>query len=100
MAEQDTAAKTDNRPADRVKAPALQARFKELSAKKAEVLKTLEPARTTYDKLINAPELLAARKAIKEGNKLLAPIDEELAVLARGLGAKGLKLDPGVYTKE
>lgn len=79
------------------KMPRLKELFKQVSAEKVELLKVVAPARETYEKLINDPKLVEARKVIKEFNPKLAKLDQELAGLAKALGGKNMKLETGVY---
>ncbi len=54
----------------------------ELLKQKAALLEKLTPAREAHDRLVNHPELIAARKAIKELSPQLAAVENELARLA------------------
>jgi len=71
----------------------------ELTAERAKIVAVLTPARELHDKLVNDPRLLEARRIIKECNARLGPIDTELAALARALGSKGIRMEPGVFSK-
>lgn len=82
------------------KTPRLRELLEQLSAEKQELLKALGPARADYERLINDPRLIECRKVLKEHAPRLAAIDNELAGLARAIGARGIKVDPGVYTSE
>lgn len=77
------------------KSPRVAALKAELETKKAELLARLAPARELHDKHVNDPAYLAARKTIKEVNAELAPIENELAQLARAGGARRIKAEPG-----
>lgn len=81
------------------KAPITAALKAKLEADKAAILPHLEAARAVYDRLVNAPELLKAKADIKRLSGELGPIENELAALARSGGAKGIKVEPGVYEK-
>lgn len=80
------------------KAPRAAALKEQLEAEKASLEAELAPARAAYDRLINAPELLAARAKIKEVSAKLAPILNELAALARAGGARGIKAEAGQFS--
>lgn len=80
------------------KTPRLKELFRQLWAEKQKIVAELAPARAIHDELVNDPRLVAARKTIKELSAKLAPIDNELAGLARALGSKRMKLDPGVFS--
>lgn len=82
------------------KIPFLEARRRELEKERDEILKVVQPAREFYEQHMNDTKLLEARKIIKETNLKLAPIQQELAGLARALGAKSLQIEQGSYTKE
>ncbi len=82
----------------KVKSPFLHDRLKALLKEKEELWKELQPARDTYERLVNDPELIAARKKIKESNSKLGLIDQELAFLTKALGSKVLKTETGVYS--
>lgn len=85
---------------EKVKNPRSRELYEQLKAEEARLEAALAPARAVYEKKINDPELIKARQIIKETNALLGPIKNELAALARAGGAKGLKAEPGVYTKK
>lgn len=82
------------------KAPRSLQLYEELKVEEARLEAILVPAREIYEKKVNDPELIKARQVIKETQAQLAPIKNELAVLARAGGARGLKAEPGVYKKE
>lgn len=77
-----------------------QARMKELVQQKEETLKALAPFREFYEQHVNDPKYLAAKKALKESGAILGPIDQELAMIARALGAKRIKIEPGVFSSK
>lgn len=79
------------------KTPRLRTMFNELLAQKQALAAELKPSRDFHDKHVNDPKLLEARKKIKEINAKMAPIDQELAGLARAIGSKGAKIEAGVY---
>ena len=79
------------------KTPLVDALKQELEAKKDKLAAKLQPYRDDYEKLINDPRLIECRKMIKEINSELAPIQNELAALARADGAKGIKVEGGVF---
>lgn len=81
------------------KTPRLKQMFQELHQRKAELVAKLRPAREFYEAHVNDPRYLEARRVIKEVSAELAPIDNEIAALARALGARGIKADPGVFAK-
>jgi hypothetical protein len=58
-------------------------RLSELLALKQKILTEVSPHREAHDKIVNDPVLIQARKKIKEANALLAPVEEEIAFLAR-----------------
>lgn len=80
------------------KHPTLRKLYKELMTKKAPLAKALDEARAKLDALTQTPEVNALRAEIKRLNVELGPIDNELAGLARALGTKGMRLEPGAYT--
>lgn len=82
---------------DTAKAPRTAKLYEELKAEEARLEAILAPARETYERLVNDPALIEARKVIRATNALLAPVKNELAVLARAGGARSLKAEPGVY---
>ena len=77
-----------------------QKKFRELTQRKEEALKVLAPHREYYEKHVNDPKYLAAKKAIKEANAILGPIDTELAIVARAIGGKGIKIEPGSFSTQ
>lgn len=79
------------------KNPRLRAMYDDLKKQADAVRAQLDPAREVYDRKVNDPELVAARKAIKELSAKLAPIEQELAALAKALGTRTLKAEAGVY---
>lgn len=83
-----------------VKAPRTEQLRKELEAEKAALMKELQPYRDYYDKHVNDAKYVEARKKIKELGAKIGPIDNELAVLARAGGAKGIQAEQGIYTSE
>lgn len=80
------------------KNPRLRKMFDELMIQKNQILEEVNPAREFYERHVNDPRFIEARKTIKEGNAKLGPIDNELAALARALGAKSIKAESGVLT--
>lgn len=64
--------------------------FDKLQAEKAKIVAALAPYREFHDKHVNDPKFLEARAKIKAAAAVLGPIDQELAGLARALGAKTL----------
>jgi hypothetical protein len=85
----------EDRERDRDKTPRLRELFLELLAEKEKLLEMIRPARETYEKLVNDPQLIEVRRLIKEMNPKLAAIDNELAGLTRALGSKGIKIEQG-----
>jgi len=82
------------------KAPYLAARLNELKEIEAKLEAELAPAREAHDRLVNAPELAAARATIKRCNAELLPIKNELAALAKALpGYKGgIAIESGEFS--
>lgn len=72
---------------------ALRKRHAELLALQQALRAKLEPARADYERLTNDPRLLAARQTIKAVNAELAPVEQELASLARAGGARSLRAE-------
>jgi hypothetical protein len=83
--------------AETVKAPRSAALKAELEAEKVKLEAELAPARELYERHVNDPAFLAAKRTIKELNAKLGPIQNELAALARAGGSKGIQVEPGEY---
>jgi hypothetical protein len=83
--------------AETTKAPMVRALRARLEAERDRLLAELAPHRELYERLINAPELVGARAAIRRIGAELGPVQNELAALARAGGATGIQADPGVY---
>lgn len=95
--EQPDAAGTDTGVKEVIKTPGLLALKKDLEARKAALMEKIGPAREVYERKINDTELVEARRIIKENQKELGEVDNELAAIARALGAKGIRAEPGEY---
>lgn len=80
------------------KTPRLKELFKQLWAEKRALLKVIEPARADYERLVNDPRLQECKRIIKDSNPKLAALDNEIAGLARALGAKGIKIEAGEFS--
>ena len=81
------------------KAPLTAALYEKLKAEEARLEAELAPAREFYEKVMGDPKLAEARATIKRVNAALLPVKNELAVLARAGGAKGMALGAGAYDK-
>jgi hypothetical protein len=78
------------------KSPRVTALRKELEADRDKLLAELKDYREYYDKHVNDAKFLESQKKIKEISKKLAPLQNELAKLARASGGnKGMKAEPG-----
>lgn len=80
------------------KHPQLRQLRVKLQAEKDAILKKVAPAREAYERLINDPKLVEARKVIKENNKRLGEIDNQLAGIAVALGGRRMGAEPGQHT--
>lgn len=72
----------------------------ELLAEKAKIMETVGPAREEFEKLTQNPRINELRKIIVDNKPRLFEIDNELAAIARALGARGMKIEPGEFKKE
>lgn len=79
------------------KAPRLRLLMQELQAEKAKLVESLKAHREFYEKHVNDPRYLAARKAIKDANGPLSKLESEISRLSIALGGKQLKIEPGKF---
>lgn len=79
------------------KSPQVDALYKQLKEKHDKLQAQLAPYRETYERLVNDPKLLEARKMIIHINRELGLIQNELAAIARGNGSKGIQVGAGEY---
>ena len=96
----ETAVKTPPVVTPTVTAPRAAARHAELKAEESRLEALMAPAREYYEKWVNDPKGLECKQIIKKVNAQLGPIKNELAALARAGGSKGIKIEPGTYSKE
>lgn len=82
-----------------VKNAALVARLRELLERKQQLLDEVAPHRKTHDEIVNDPRLIEARRKIIECSGLLGPVEDEIAVLAKGLGGRAMAAEAGKYGK-
>lgn len=82
------------------KSPLVEALRKKLTEEKERLEKEIAPYREYHDKHVNDAKYLEARKRIKEINAELGPVCNELAALARSTGARGMRVEPGQYSKK
>lgn len=85
------------------KSPRAAALFAELKAEEAKLLPGLTADRELLNSIVDTgtgAEVRAVRERIKAASAKIAPIQNELAALARLSGSKGIKIEPGEYAGE
>ncbi len=82
------------------KASQAQALRRQLEDEEARLKAELAPHRELYERHVNDPAYVKARREIKRISGELGPIQNELAALARSGGSRGVRAEPGVYQGE
>lgn len=81
------------------KTPRLRAMFIEAQAKRKPLAEARDRLREELDALTQNPRIAELREKLKAINAELAPLDNEVAALAKALGGKSLTAEPGTYEK-
>jgi len=81
------------------KTPRLRTMFEEAQERRKPLAEERDKVREELDSLAQNPRIAELRTRVKELNAVLAPIDNEIAALAKALGGRSITAEPGSYTK-
>jgi hypothetical protein len=88
--------KTDE-AAPKSKSPLVDSLKAKLRAEKARLVALLAPVRKRLDELTQSDEVNKLRQQVRDINKEMMVVDNELAAMLRAGGSKSMKAEPGNY---